>query len=63
MKACMGYGSGDFASHDRRLYGREEHLNDYMKELDRRFEYRLEVSGENTGRKKRLARMEIRYGE
>lgn len=51
------------ASHDRRLFGMEEHLNKYMEELDSPFEYSLEVSGENTGRKKRVARMEIRYGK
>jgi hypothetical protein len=51
------------ASHDRRLFGREEHLNEYMQGLDSPFEYSLEVSGENKGRKKRMAQMEIRYGK
>jgi hypothetical protein len=51
------------ASHDRRLFGREEHLNDYMRGLESPFEYSLEVNGDKKGRKKRRARMEIRYGK
>ena len=51
------------ASHDRRLFGREEHLNEYINGLDSPFEYRLEVNGNNKGRKKRTAEMEIRYGK
>jgi hypothetical protein len=51
------------ASHDRRLFGREEHLNEYMNGLDSLFEYSLEVKGDKKGRKKRTAQMEIRYGK
>jgi hypothetical protein len=51
------------ASHDRRLAGREEHLNEYMNGLGRLFEYNLEVTGNNKTRKKRTAQMEIRYGK
>jgi hypothetical protein len=51
------------ASHDRRLFGREERLNEYMNELKSRFEYSLEVKGDKKGRKERTARMEIRYGK
>jgi hypothetical protein len=51
------------ASHDRRLFGREERLNEYMNGLKSRFEYSLEVKGDKKGRKERTARMEIRYGK
>jgi hypothetical protein len=50
------------ASHDMRLFGKEEHLNEYMNGLDSVFEYSLEVQ-EKKGRKQRMAQMEIRYGK
>jgi hypothetical protein len=50
-------------SHDQILFGREEHLKEYMNGLDSRFEYNLEVKGDKKGRKERMAQMEIRYGK
>jgi hypothetical protein len=37
------------ASHDRMLFGREEHLKEYMNGLDSRFEYSLEARGAKKG--------------
>jgi hypothetical protein len=54
------------ANHDRKVVGAEgerEGLKEQAENLSPTYEYTLEVAGDRRGRKKRTARMEVRYGQ